>query len=114
MIRSFAKFLIEVDSENVFISQISTKLVKSDSSTLSCGVGGGGGGSDDAVATSNNHLLSPSNSIDNSVDEASSAELQQQQMLNQCHDILYQLINSLFEICISIPVELVNCFFLFL
>ncbi len=87
IIRSFAKFLIEVDSENVFISQISSTIINV---------------VDDGSNNTNAPSLTPSNSIDN---DDSDLQQQQQQTLNQCHDILYQLINSLFEICISIPVE---------
>ena len=92
MIRSFAKFLIEVDSENVFISQISTKATAVKTAD----------GDDVSV-----NLLSTSTNIDHSATDDSSLSdtLQQRQTLNQCHEILYQLINSLFEICISIPVE---------
>lgn len=95
MIRSFAKFLIEVDSENVFISQISTKSAVAKPSD-----------GDDVSINSNNQALA-SNSIDINADESSSDYLQQRQTSSssQCHEILYQLINSLFEICISVPVE---------
>jgi hypothetical protein len=95
MIRSFAKFLIEVDSENVFISQISTKSVAAKPSD-----------GDDVLINSNNQSLT-SNNIDINADESSSDFLQQRQTSSpsQCHEILYQLINSLFEICISVPVE---------